>query len=75
MFVVDLWLCVFCFYKVSVPDVEAGCYLGSEGNGVSLGSGGEGGPGPPGGGEDKQSVLNNGRDDMGKDKRDQPSQT
>ncbi len=29
-----------------MPDVGAGCCLGSEGNGVSLGKGGEGGPGP-----------------------------
>jgi hypothetical protein len=55
-----------------VPDVEAGCCLGSERNGVSVRSGSEGGPGPP---EDKQSVPNNGRDDMGKDERDQPSRT
>jgi hypothetical protein len=30
-----------------VPDVEAGCCLLSEGNGVSVGEGGEGRPGPP----------------------------
>jgi hypothetical protein len=56
-----------------VPDVEAGCCLWSEGNGVSLGKGGEGGPSPPGGGKDKQSVPNKGRDNMGKDEEDQPS--
>ncbi len=43
--------------------------------GSAWGVGCEGGPGPPGGGEDKPSVPNNGRDDMGKDKRDQPSRT
>ncbi len=57
-----------------VPDVEAGCCLGSEGNGVSVGEGGDGGPGPPGGGKDKQSGPNKGRDNMGKDEEDQPSQ-
>ncbi len=58
-----------------MPDVETGCCLGSEGNGVSLGEGSEGGPGPPGGRKDKQSVLNKGRDNMGKDEEDQSSQT
>jgi hypothetical protein len=58
-----------------VPDVEAGYCLGSEGNGVSLEEEGEGGPGPPGGGKDKQSVLNEGRDNMDKDEEDQPSRT
>ncbi len=58
-----------------MPDVEAGCCLGSEGKGVSLREGGEGGPGPPAGGKDKQSVLNKGRDNIGKDEEDQPSQT
>jgi hypothetical protein len=43
---------------LTVPDMEAGCCVGSEGNGVSLGERGEGGPAPPGGGKDKQSVLN-----------------
>ncbi len=36
---------------------------------------GEGGPSPPGGGKDKQSVPNKGRDNMGKDEEDQPSRT
>ncbi len=31
----------------SVPDIGAGRCLGPEGNEVSLGEGGEGGPGPP----------------------------
>ncbi len=56
---------------VHVPDVEVGCCLGYEGNGVSGGEGVKGGPGPPEKGKDKQSVPN----DMGKDKEDQPSQT
>jgi hypothetical protein len=34
-----------------VPDEETGCCLGSEGNGVSVGMGGWGGPGPPEGGK------------------------
>ncbi len=55
-----------------VPDVEAGCCYGPEGNGVSLGGGDEGGPGPPGCGKDKQSVLGEGRDNMGKDEEDRP---
>jgi hypothetical protein len=56
-----------------VPNVEAGCCLGSEGNGVSLEGRGVGGPGPPGDGGDKQSVLSECRDNMGKDKEDQTS--
>ncbi len=58
-----------------MPDIEAGCYLGPEGNGVSLGEGGEGGPSPPGDGKDKQSVLSKGRDNMGKDEEDRTSRT
>jgi hypothetical protein len=61
--------------KISVPDLEAGCCLGPEGNGVSLREEGEGGPGPPGGGKDKQSVLSEGRDNMGKDEEDRTSRT
>ncbi len=56
-----------------MPDEETGCCLGSEGNGVSVGKGGRGGPGPPERGKDKQSVPNKGRDSMGKDEEDQPS--
>ncbi len=52
-----------------------GCCLGSDGNGVGTGKGGKGRPGPPEGGKDKQSVPNKGRDNMGKDEEDQPSQT
>ncbi len=52
---------------IFVPDMGAGCCLGPEGNGVSLGEGGEGGPSPPGGGEDKQSVLSEGRNNRDKD--------
>ncbi len=58
---------------VTVPNMKAGCCLGSEGNGVSMGEGGEEGQGPPGGRKDKQSVPNKGRDNMGKDEEDQPS--
>ncbi len=58
---------------IVVPDMEMGCCLGSEGNWVSVGEGGERGPGPPDSGKDKQSVPNEGRDNIGKDKEDQPS--
>jgi hypothetical protein len=47
--------------------MRAGRCLVPEGNGVSLGKGGEGGPGPPRSEGDKQSVLNKGRDNMDKD--------
>ncbi len=53
-----------------MPDVQADYCLESEGNGVSLGKGGEGGPGPPGGRKNKQSVLSKGWDNMGKDEED-----
>jgi hypothetical protein len=56
---------------VSVPDVEAGHCLGPEGNGVSLWEVGEGGPQRSEG--DKQSVLNEGRDNMGKDEEERAS--
>jgi hypothetical protein len=58
-----------------VPDVETGCCLGSEGNGVSVEEGGKGGPGPPERGKDKQSVPNISRDKIGKDEEDQPYRT
>jgi hypothetical protein len=50
-----------------MPDMGAGCCLGPEGNRISLGEGGEGGPGPQRGEGDKQSVLNKVRDNMEKD--------
>jgi hypothetical protein len=51
-----------------VPYRGVGRYLGPEGNGVSLGKGGgEGGPGPPGSKEDKQSVLSKGGGNMEKE--------
>ncbi len=56
-----------------MPDVEVGCCLGSEGNGISVGEGGKGRPGPPERGKDKQSMPNKGRDNMGKDEDNQPS--
>jgi hypothetical protein len=59
----------------TVPNVETGYCLESDGNGVSLGEGEEGGPGPPGDRKDKQSVLSKGQDNMGKDEKDQPSRT
>jgi hypothetical protein len=58
-----------------VPDVETGCCLGSERNGVRMGEGGEDKPGPPERGKDKQSMPIKGRDNMGKDEEDQPSWT
>ncbi len=51
--------------------------LRPEGNGVSLGEGGEGGPDPPGGMKDKKSVLSEVRDNKartrktGQDRRDE----
>jgi hypothetical protein len=54
------------------PDVELGCCLGSERNGVSVG-GGYGRPGPPERGKDKQSVPNKGRDNMGEDEENHSS--
>ncbi len=59
--------------KSAVPDMRAGRCLGPEGNGVSLGEGGEGGPGPPRGEDDNQSVLREGRDNMDKDEKEQAS--
>ncbi len=56
-----------------VLDIEAGCCLGPEGNGVNLGEWGEGGPGPPGGGKDKHSVLSEDGDNLGKDEEDRAS--
>ncbi len=55
--------------------MELGGLMGSEGNGVSMGKGGKGGPGPPERGKDKQSVSNKGRDNMGEDEKDHPSRT
>ncbi len=52
-----------------VPDVESGFCLGSEGNGVSMGEGGKGEPGPPEEGIDKQLMTNKGRNNMGKERR------
>ncbi len=56
-----------------MPNMGAGRRLVPEGNGVSLGKGGEGGPGSPRGEGDKQSVLNEGRDKMEKDKEERAS--
>jgi hypothetical protein len=66
-------LLVHASKATTVPNIEAGCCLGPEGNGVSWGEGGEGGPSPLRGGKDKQSVLSVGGDNMGKDKEDQTS--
>ncbi len=52
----------------------AGRCLGPEGNGVSLGKGGEGGPGPPRGEEDEQLVLSKGRDNIEKEEKEWASQ-
>ncbi len=58
-----------------MPDVEASCCLGSEGNGVNFGGGGEGGPGLPERGKDKQSMLSKGGDNMEKEEEEQSSRT
>ncbi len=58
-----------------MPDMEMGCCLGPVRNGVSIGGGGEGGPGPPKRGKDKQFVPNKGGDNMEKDKEEQPIRT
>ncbi len=55
--------------------MEAGCCLGPERNGVSLGEGGKGGPSAPGGRKDRQSVLSEGRDKMDKDEEGRASGT
>jgi hypothetical protein len=47
-----------------VPDIRAGRCLGPEDKGVSSGEGGEGGPGPPRSGEDKQSTPRKEGDNM-----------
>ncbi len=44
------------------------CCLRPKGNRVSLSEGGKEWPGPPGGEENNQSVLGEGRDNMDKDK-------
>jgi hypothetical protein len=59
--------CVAASYVITVPDMGAGHCLEPDGNGVSLGEGSEGGPGPPGGERDKQSVLSERRNNMDKD--------
>ncbi len=40
-----------------MPDTRVGHCLGPDGNGVSSGEGGKGGPGPPNKEGDKQSTL------------------
>jgi hypothetical protein len=55
--------------------METGCCLCPVRNGVSLGGGGEGGPGPPERGKDKQLIPNKGGDNIGKDEEEQPIRT
>jgi hypothetical protein len=55
--------------------METGCCLGSEGNGVSLGKGGEGEPGPSERGKVKQSIPSKGGDNMEKDEEERSNQT
>ncbi len=50
------------FFSPSVADEEAGRCLDPEGNGVNPGGGNWGGPGPPGGLQDKQLISSRGRD-------------
>ncbi len=47
----------------------------SERNGVSMGGGAEGGPGPPERGKDRQLMPSKGGDNMEKDEEEQPNQT
>jgi hypothetical protein len=55
--------------------METGCCLGPESNGVSMGGGGEGGSGLPKRGKVKQLMPRKGRDNMEKDKEEQPNRT
>jgi hypothetical protein len=57
-----------------VTDMGAGRCLGPEGNGVSLGEGSEGRPGPPGSREDKQSTLSEEGGNMEKEEEGRVSQ-
>jgi hypothetical protein len=71
---VPLSICTYIkiqYICITVPDMGVGRCLGPKGNGVSLG---EGGHGPPGSKEDKQSVLNENRDNMEKDEEERASQ-
>jgi hypothetical protein len=56
-----------CTKNIRVPDVRVWRCLEPEGNGVSSGEEGEGGPGPPCGGEDKQSTPSKEGDNMEKE--------
>jgi hypothetical protein len=51
--------------------MKMGCCLGSEGNGVSMGGGGEGGPELPEMGKDKKSMPSKGGNNMEKDEKEQ----
>jgi hypothetical protein len=78
LLLVVMWLCVvhYCLEaNVPVPDMEAVWCLGSKENGVSVGEGGEGGPGPPERGKEKKSVPNKGRNNMGEDEESHFSRT
>jgi hypothetical protein len=54
--------------------MKAGHCLGPEGNGVSSGEGREGGPGPPGSREDKQSTPSKEGGNMEKEEEGRASQ-
>jgi hypothetical protein len=58
---------------MGVPDMDAGCCLGPEENGVSLGEGVEGGSGSPESKDDKLSVLSEGRGNMEKEEEERAS--
>ncbi len=62
-------------YIGTVPNVETDYCLGSEGNRVSMGEGGEGRFSPPEEGKDKQSVPNKGRGNMDEDEEGHSSRT
>jgi hypothetical protein len=56
-----------------VPDMGVGHCLGPEGNGVSSGEGGKGGPSPPGSREVKQLLLSEGKGNMEKEEKERAS--
>ncbi len=57
-----------------MPDTGVGCCLGPEGNGVSSGEGGKGGPGPPDKEGDKQSTPSEEGGNMEKEEEGRTSQ-
>jgi hypothetical protein len=66
-------LTLLILFKLIVADMEMGCCLGPERNGVNIGGGGEGGPGPPERRTEKQLMPSKGGDNMEKDEEEQPN--